>query len=168
MAGLPRGPGAPAVEAVVAHVLVPGQEVRVFRNLANHAETTVTVDAAAAASMRDKYPTWEVAAETNVIHMADADLTHANANRESNDEGAAARAHGIIPTNLNEFGFDASALVRAWEDPFDVQIGGEAVTCASLRAWTRTKRDIAWTSMPQKYKNNLINKFGEWLGVYWA
>jgi hypothetical protein len=38
---------------------------------------------------------------TNVIHTADADPAPANANRESNDEGAAcaARTDGVIPTN---------------------------------------------------------------------
>ena len=41
--GLSQGPRAPAGGAVVTHVLVPGQEVRVFRNPANHAETATTV-----------------------------------------------------------------------------------------------------------------------------
>ena len=107
---------------------------------------------------------------TNVIHTADADPARANANRESNDEGVAcaALADGDIPTNLNGFGFDAAALVAAWEDSFHVQINGQAVTCAPLRAWTFTRRNEAWTSMPQKDKKNLSNKFGEWLGAYWA
>ena len=169
-AGLSQGAGAPAGGAVVTHVLVPGQEVRVFRNPANHAEMKVTVDAAAAASMREKYPTWEVLATTNAIHTADADPAPANANRESNDEGAAcaARTDGVIPTNLNGFGLDAAALVAAWEESFEVKIDRVDVRCAPLRVWTRTKRDEAWTSVQAKDRRNLSNKFGEWLGAYWA
>ena len=134
-AGLSQQPGVPAGGAVVTHVLVPGQEVCVFRNPANHAETTVTVDAASAASMRDTHPNWEVVATTNAIHTADADPAPANANRESNDEGAAsaARADGVIPTSLNGFGFDAAALVAAWEESFEVKIDGVIERCAPLR-----------------------------------
>jgi hypothetical protein len=169
-AGLSQGAGAPAGGAVVAHVLVPGQEVRVFRNPANHAETAMTVDAAAAASLRNLHPAWELVSTTNVIHTADADPARANANRESNDEGAAcaARADGIIPTNLNGFGLAAAALVAAWEESFEVKIDGADVRCAPLRVWTRTKRDKAWESVDPKDKKNLSNKFGEWLGAYWA
>ena len=170
-AGLSQGPRAPAGGAIVAHVLAPWQEVRVFRNPANHAETTVTVDAASAASMRDKHPNWEVVATTNAIHTADADPAPANANRESNDEGAAcaARADGVIPTSLNGFGFDADALVAAWEESFEVEIDGVIVRCAPLRVWTSGKRRDAWASVQDKRnRDNLSNKFGEWLGAYWA
>ena len=105
-----------------------------------------------------------------MIHTADADPAPANANRESNDECAAcaARTDGVIPTNLNGFGFDAAALVAAWEESFEVKIDGADVRCAPLRVWTRTKRDKAWELVPQKDKKNLSNKFGEWLGAYWA
>ena len=167
-----QGAGAPAGGAVVTHVLVPGQEVRVFRNPANHSEMKVTVDAAAAASMREKYPTWEVLATTNATHTADADPAPANANRESNDEGAAcaARTDGVIPTNLNGFGFDAAALVAAWEESFEVKIDNRVVVrCAPLRVWTIEKRRDAWASVQDKQdRRNLSNKFGEWLGAYWA
>ena len=170
-AGLSQGPRAPAGGAVVAHVLVPGQEVRVFRNPANHAETAMTVDAAAAASLRNLHPAWELVSTTNVIHTADADPARANANRESNDEGAAcaARTHGVIPTNLNGFGFDADALVAAWEESFEVEIDGVILRCAPLRVWTSGKRRDAWASVQDKRnRDNLSNKFGEWLGAYWA
>ena len=169
-AGLSQGPRAPAGGAVVAHVLVPGQEVRVFRNPANHAETAMTVDAAAAASLRNLHPAWELVSTTHVIHTADADPARANANRESNDEGAACAApsDGIIPTNLNGFGLTAAALVAAWEESFEVKIDGADVRCAPLRVWTRAKRDNAWESVRQKDRRNLSNKFGEWLGAYWA
>jgi hypothetical protein len=130
----------------------------------------MTVDAAAAASLRNLHPAWELVSTTNVIHTADADPARANANRESNDEDAAcaARTDGVIPTDLNGFGLVGAALVAAWEDSFHVQIDGKAVTCAPLRAWTFTRRNEAWTSMTQKKKKNLSNKFGEWLGAYWA
>ena len=169
-AGLSQGPGAPAGGPVVTHVLAPGQQVRVFRNPANPAESAMTVDAAAAASLRNLHPAWELVSTTNVIHTADADPARANANRESNDEGAAcaARADGVIPTNLNGFGFDAAALVAAWEESFEVEIDGANVRCAPLRVWTRTKRDTAWESVDPKGRRNLSNKFGEWLGAYWA
>ena len=169
-AGLPQQPGVPAGGAVVTHVLVPGQEVRVFRDPANHAETATTVTIVDAEDFKRKNPTWEVLSTTKVIHTADADPAPANANRESNDEGAAcaARADGVIPTILNGFGLGGVALVAAWEDSFEVEINGKAVTCAPLRAWTFTRRNEAWTSMPQKDKKNLSNKFGEWLGAYWA
>ena len=42
------------------------------------------------------------------------------------------------------------------------------VRCAPLRVWTRAKRDNAWESVPPKDRKNLSNKFGEWLGAYWA
>ena len=105
-----------------------------------------------------------------MIHTADVDPAPANANRESNDECAAcaARTDGVIPTNLNGFGFDAAALVAAWEESFEVEIDGVIKRCAPLRAWTRTKRDKAWESVDPKDKKNLSNKFGEWLGAYWA
>ena len=45
---------------------------------------------------------------------------------------------------------------------------GVDVRCAPLRVWTRAKRDNAWESVPQKGRRNLSNKFGEWLGAYWA
>ena len=166
-AGLSQGPRAPAGGAVVAHVLVPGQEVRVFRNPANHAETRVTISVADAEDFLQKNPTWDVVVTTNAIHTADADPAATNANRESNDEGAA-RANGVIPTNLNGFGFDAADLVAAWEEPFEVTIDEEAVICAPLRVWTIGKLRDAWDSVPQKDKNNLSNKFGERLGAYWA
>ena len=169
-AGLSQGPRAPAGGAIVAHVLALWQEVRVFRNPANHAETVTTISVVDAEDFLQKNPTWEVVATTNAIHTADADRAPANANRESNDEGAAcaARTDGVIPTNLNGFGFDADALVAAWEESFEVKIDGADVRCAPLRVWTRAKRDKAWESVPQKDKKNLSNKFGEWLGAYWA
>jgi hypothetical protein len=169
-AGLSQQPGVPAGGAVVTHVLVPGQEVRVFRNPANHAETVTTISVVDAEDFLQKNPTWEVVATTNAIHTADADRAPANANRESNDEGAAcaARTDGVIPTSLNGFGFDAAALVAAWEESFEVKIDGADVRCAPLRVWTRTKRDKAWESVDPKDKKNLSNKFGEWLGAYWA
>jgi hypothetical protein len=55
-AGLLQQPGAPAGGAVVTHVPVPRQEVRVFRNPANHTESKMTLDAGGAASMREKHP----------------------------------------------------------------------------------------------------------------
>ena len=69
-----------------------------------------------------------------MIHTADVDPAPANANRESNDECAAcaARTDGVIPTNLNGFGFDAAALVAAWEESFEVEIDGADVRCAPL------------------------------------
>ena len=169
-AGLSQGAGAPAGGAVVTHVLVPGQEVRVFRDPANHAETATTVTIVDAEDFKRKNPTWEVLSTTKVIYTADADPAPANANRESNDEGAAcaARADGVIPTNLNGFGLVGAAIVAAWEESFEVKVGGEDVRCAPLRVWTRAKRDNAWESVPQKVKKNLSNKFGEWLGAYWA
>jgi hypothetical protein len=170
-AGLSQGPRAPAGGAIVAHVLAPWQEVRVFRNPANHAETVTTISVVDAEDFLQKNPTWEVVATTNVIHTADADRAPANANRESNDEGAAcaARTDGIIPTNLNGFGFDADALVAAWEESFEVEIDGVDVTCAPLRVWTSRKRRDAWASVQDKRsRDNLSNKFGEWLGAYWA
>ena len=105
-----------------------------------------------------------------MIHTADADPAPANANRESNDEGAAcaARTDGVIPTNLNGFGLDAAALEAAWEESFEVKIDGVDVTCAPLRVWTGTKRADAWESVAQKERRNLSNKFGVWLGAYWA
>ena len=164
-ADLSQGPRAPAGGAVVAHVLVREQEVRVFRNPANHAETTVTVDATEAASRRDKHPTLEVVVTTNAIHTVDADPAPAPANRESNDEGAAcaARTDGVIPTSLNGFGLGGDALVEAWEESFEVKIDGVDVRCAPLRVWTRTKRGNAWESVPPKDRRKLSNKFGEWL-----
>ena len=169
-AGLSQGPGAAVGGAVVAHVLVRGHEVRVFRNPASHAQTVTTISVVDAQDFQQKNPTWEVLATTNVIHTADADPARANANRESNDEGAAcaARTDGVIPTNLNGFGFDAAALVAAWEESFEVEIDGVSKRCAPLRVWTRAKRDNAWESVPQKGRRNLSNKFGEWLGAYWA
>ena len=168
-AGLSQGPGAAVGGAVVAHVLVRGHEVRVFRNPASHAQTVTTISVVDAQDFQQKNPTWEVLATVNVIHTADADPARANANRESNDEGAAcaARAHGDIPTNLNGFGLDAAALVEAWES-FKVKIDGVEVRCAPLRVWTRAKRDNAWESVPPKDRKNLSNKFSEWLGAYWA
>ena len=104
-----------------------------------------------------------------MIHTADVDPAPANANRESNDECAAcaARTDGVIPTNLNGFGFDAAALVAAWEESFEVEIDGVIVRCAPLRVWTRAKRDNAWGSVLPKDRENLSNKFSEWLGAYW-
>ncbi len=61
-ARLSQGPRAPAGSAIVAHVLVPGQEVRVFRNPANHAETATTISVVDAEDFRQKNPTWEVLA----------------------------------------------------------------------------------------------------------
>ena len=144
--------------------------MRVCQNPANHAETATTISVVDAEDFRQKNPTWEVLVITIVFHTADADPAPANANREPNDEGAAcaARTDGVIPTNLNGFGFDADALVAAWEDPFEVTIDGEAVICAPLRVWTPGKRRDAWASMPKKDRKNLSNKFGEWLGAYWA
>jgi hypothetical protein len=170
-AGLSQGPRAPAGGAIVAHVLAPWQEVRVFRNPANHAETVTTISVVDAEDFLQKNPTWEVVATTNAIHTADADRAPANANRESNDEGAAcaARTDGVIPTNLNGFGFDAAALEAAWEESFEVEIDGVDVTCAPLRVWTSGKRRDAWASVHDKRnRDNLSNKFGEWLGAYWA
>jgi hypothetical protein len=170
-AGLSQGPRAPAGGAIVAHVLAPWQEVRVFRNPANHAETVTTISVVDAEDFLQKNPTWEVVATTNAIHTADADRAPANANRESNDEGAAcaARTDGVIPTNLNGFGFDADALVAAWEESFEVEIDGVIVRCAPLRVWTSRKRRDAWASVQDKRnRDNLSNKFGEWLGAYWA
>jgi len=170
-AGLPQQPGVPAGGAVVTHVLVPGQEVRVFRNPADRAESFMTFDAAGAASMREQYPTWvEDGPATNAIHTGDADPARANANRESNDEGAAcaARADGVIPTNLNGFGLGGAAIVAAWEESFEVKVGEKDVRCAPLRVWTRAERDNAWGSVPPAVRKNLSNKFSEWLGAYWA
>ena len=169
-AGLSQGAGAPAGGAVVTHVLVPGQEVRVFRDPANHAETATTVTIVDAEDFKRKNPTWEVLSTTKVIHTADADPAPANANRESNDEGAAcaARADGVIPTNLNGFGLVGAAIVAAWEESFEVKVGGEDVRCAPLRVWTRANRDNAWASVPPAMRKNLSNKFSEWLGAYWA
>ncbi len=170
-AGLSQGPRAPAGGAIVAHVLAPWQEVRVFRNPANHAETVTTISVVDAEDFLQKNPTWEVVATTNAIHTADADRAPANANRESNDEGAAcaARTDGVIPTSLNGFGFDADALVAAWEESFEVEIDGVIVRCAPLRVWTSGKRRDAWASVQDKRnRDNLSNKFGEWLGAYWA
>ena len=89
-----------------------------------------------------KNPTWDVLARTNVIHAADADPARANPNRESDEEGAAcaARADGVILTSLNRFGFDADALVRAWEEPFPVNNDGGTVTCAAYE--TRQSLDV--------------------------
>ena len=169
-AGLSQGAGAPAGGAVVTHVLVPGQEVRVFRDPANHAETATTVTIVDAEDFKRKNPTWEVLSTTKVIHTADADPAPANANRESNDEGAAcaARADGVIPTNLNKFGLVGDALVAAWEESFEVKVGEEDVRCAPLRAWTFMRRNEAWGSVPPAMRKNLSNKFSEWLGAYWA
>ena len=47
-------------------------------------------------------------------------------------------------------------------------IDGVDVRCAPLRVWTRAKRENAWESVPPKDRKNLSNKFGEWLGAYWA
>ncbi len=148
-AGLSQGPGAPAGSAVVTHVPVRGQEVRVFRNPANHAETATTISVVDAQDFQQKNPTWEDLATANVIHTADADPARANANRESNDEGAAcaARAGGVIPTSLNRLGFDADALVEAWEVPFQVNIDEVKmdVRCAPLRVWTPGRAaDSTW------------------------
>ena len=49
-----------------------------------------------------------------------------------------------------------------------MKIDGVDVRCAPLRVWTRAKRDNAWESVPPKDRKNLSNKFGEWLGAYWA
>ena len=169
-AGLSQGPGAPVGGAVVTHMLVHGQEVRGFRNPANHAETMATISVVDAQDFQQKNPTWEVLATTNMIHTADADPARANANRESNDEGAAcaALADSDNPTNLNGFSLDAAVSVATWEESFEVKIDGVDVRCAPLRVWTRTKRDKAWELVPQKDKKNLSNKFGAWLGAYWA
>ena len=169
-AGLPQQPGVPAGGAVVTHVLVPGQEVRVFRDPANHAETATTVTIVDAEDFKRKNPTWEVLSTTKVIHTADADPAPANANRESNDEGAAcaARADGVIPTNLNKFGLVGDALVAAWEESFEVKVDGVDVRCAPLRVWTLTRRNEAWGSVPPAMRKNLSNKFSEWVGAYWA
>ena len=59
-------------------------------------------------------------------------------------------------------------MVEAWEESFEVEIDGVIKRCAPLRVWTRTKRDKAWVSVDPKDKKNLSNKFGEWLGAYWA
>ena len=169
-AGLSQGPRAPAGGAVVAHLLVPGQELRVFRNPANPAELVTTFSVVDAQDFQQKNPTWEVLATTNMIHTADADPARANANRESNDEGAAcaALADGDNPTNLNGFSLGAAVSVAAWEESFEVKIDGVDVRCAPLRVWTRAKRDNAWESVPPKDRKNLSNKFGEWLDAYWA
>ena len=49
-----------------------------------------------------------------------------------------------------------------------MEIDGVSKRCAPLRVWTRAKRDNAWESLDPKDKKNLSNKFGEWLGAYWA
>ena len=169
-AGLSQGPGAPVGGAVVTHMLVHGQEVRGFRNPANHAETRTTISVVDAQDFQQKNPTWEVLATTNMIHTADADPARANANRESNDEGAAcaALADSDNPTNLNGFSLDAAVSVATWEESFEVKIDGVDVRCAPLRVWTRMKRDIAWESVPPKDRKDLSNKFSEWLGAYRA
>ena len=59
-------------------------------------------------------------------------------------------------------------MVVAWEESFEVEIDGVSKRCAPLRVWTRAKRDNAWESLDPKDKKNLSNKFGEWLGAYWA
>jgi hypothetical protein len=131
-AGLTPEAGAPVGGSVVDHMLVRGQEVRVFRNPANHAELATTCSVVNAQDFQQKNPTWVVLARTNVVHTADADPARANANRESNDEGAAcvALADGDIPTNLNGFGLDVAALVAAWEESFEVKVDGVDVRCA--------------------------------------
>ena len=86
----------------------------------------MTLDAAGAAAMRKLHPNWvEDGAATNAIHTADADPAPANANRESNDEGAAcaARADGGIPPHPNGVGLRGAALVAAAEG---VRVGCEA------------------------------------------
>ena len=114
----------------------------VFRNPANHAELRRQL--VATLRLRERILLGGPVT-TKVIHTADVDPAPANANRESNDECAAcaARTDGVIPTNLNGFGFDAAALVAAWEESFEVEIDGADVRCAPLRVWTRTKRDKA-------------------------
>ena len=60
-------------------------------------------------------------------------------------------------------------MVVAWEESFEVEIDGVIVICAPLRVWTSGKRRDAWASVQDKrVRGNLSNKFGEWLGAYWA
>ena len=50
-----------------------------------------------------------------------------------------------------------------------MEIDGVIVRCAPLRVWTSRKRRDAWASVQDKrVRGNLSNKFGEWLGAYWA
>ena len=67
-ASLSQGGGAAIGGAVVTHMLVRGQEVRVFRNPANHAESATTISVFDAQDFQQKNPTWEVLATANVIH----------------------------------------------------------------------------------------------------